>query len=130
MKSSNLVKQELSLLANLAARLLATPVATITVYDKNSDDAADNGDNIAHMAVSCDKLWATNHPDIDIKQLGSPRNAMTQQLELYVSIPMRNGDGGTVGMVACAGDETRDLNDQELGILKHITALAAAVVHS
>lgn len=124
------VEQDLDLLANMAARLLATPVATITVYDKNGDDAAGNVDNIAHMAVSCDKGWAASHPDIDIKQLGSPRSAMTQHLGLYASVPLRNGDGCTVGMVACAGDETRDLSDEELAVLKHVTALAAAVIHA
>ncbi|MEW4467718.1 GAF domain-containing protein [Parasphingorhabdus sp. JC815] len=120
------VEQDLELLANMAARLLATPVATITIYNGNCEDT----DDVAHMAVSCDKKWAANNPDIDIKQLGSPRSAMTQSLGLYASMPLRNSDGGTVGMVACAGDEARDFSAGELSLLKHVTALAAAVIHA
>ncbi len=130
MKRDISVEQDLDLLANMAARLLATPVATITLYDRDDADAVGAADTIAHMAVSCDKSWAASHPDIDVTQLGSPRSAMTQHLGLYASVPMRNGDGRTVGMVACAGDETRDLSDKELAVLKHVTALASAVVHA
>lgn len=131
------VEQDLELLANMAARLLATPIATITLYHRDCDHAdhanpADHKgcDHIAHMAVSCDKNWAANHPDIDFKQLSGPRGAMTQPLGLYASVPLRNSDGGTVGMVACAGDEARDFSEGELTVLKHITALAAAVIHA
>lgn len=126
------VEQDLELLANMAARLLATPVATITIYNKDCDDGVDanSADHIAHIAVSCDENWATNNPGIDFKQLGSPRSAMTQPLGLYASMPLRNSDGGTVGMVACAGDEARDFSERELSMLKHVTALAAAVIHA
>ncbi|MEP2101492.1 MAG: hypothetical protein ABJP02_02560 [Parasphingorhabdus sp.] len=124
------VEQDLEALASLAARLLSTPVATITLYESNCKDGHGTADHITHTAVACDEDWAKSHPDIDIAQLGSPRSAMTQHLGLYASVPLRNGDGSTIGMVACAGDEARDLSDQELGMLKHITALASAVIHA
>lgn len=124
------VEQDLELLANLAARLLETPVATITLYDCNDDGGADLLDTISHIATSCDKSWAAGHPGIDIKQLGSPRSAMTQHLGLYASVPIRNGNGNTIGMVACADDDTRDLGDEQLEILKHISAIASAVTRA
>lgn len=124
------VEQELDLLANLAARLLATPVATITLYERNRDEGAAAVHDISHTAISCDKSWAASNPDIDLHQLGSPRSAMTQHLGLYASVPLRNGDGSTVGMVACAGDQARELSDQELDVLKNITALASAVIQA
>ncbi|QTD55034.1 hypothetical protein [Parasphingorhabdus cellanae] len=124
------VEQDLELLANLAARLLETPVATISFYDIDDAGGGDLIDAISHAATSCDESWAASHPDIDIKQLGSPRNAMTQHLGLYASVPIRNGSGGTIGMVACADDDARDLGDQQLDILKNIAAIASAVVQS
>lgn len=123
------VEQDLDLLANLAARLLETPVATITLYD-SEDGSADMVDTISHAATSCDESWAASHPGIDIKQLGSPRNAMTQHLGLYASVPIRNGNGGTIGMVACADDEAKDLGDEGLATLKHIAAIASAVAQA
>lgn len=122
------VEQDLDQLADMAARLLATPVVTITVYNRSCNDAADNTGHIEQMAVSCDKDWAANHPDIDFRQLARPRSAMTQPLGLYASMPLRNDDGCIIGMVACAGDEDRDLSEDELAVLKHVTALAAAVI--
>lgn len=122
------VEQELDLLANLAARLLAMPVATITLYDV--DEGAVAVGSISHTSISCDERWADSNPDVDVRQLGSPRSAMTQHLGLYASVPLRNGDGSTIGMVACAGDDARELSDRELDVLKNITALASAVIHS
>lgn len=124
------MEQDLELLANLAARLLETPVATITLYDSDADGGMDMVDTISHAATCCDSSWAASHPDIDIQQLGSPRNAMTQHLGLYASVPIRNGNGGTIGMVACADDDARDLGDEQLEILKHISAIASAVVQA
>lgn len=124
------VEQDLDLLANLAARLLATPVATITLYDMDRGEGAVAAHSISHTAISCDENWAASNPEVDVKQLGSPRSAMTQHLGLYASVPLRNGDGLTVGMVACAGDETRELNERELDVLKNITAIASAVIHA
>ncbi len=124
------MEQDLELLANLAARLLETPVATITLYDSDNDGGMDMVDAISHAATCCDDSWAASHPDIDIKQLGSPRNAMTQHLGLYASVPIRNGNGGTIGMIACADDDARDLGDEQLAILKHISAIASAVVQA
>ncbi|WP_229955450.1 hypothetical protein [Parasphingorhabdus litoris] len=118
------------MLANLAARLLSTPVATITLYDSDGEDGQGTAGPVRHTTVACDEDWAARNPNIDIAQLGSPRTAMTQHLGLYASVPLRNGDGSTIGMVACAGDEARDLSDQELGTLKHITAIASAVIHA
>lgn len=124
------VEQDLGLLANLAARLLETPVATITLYDSDDDGGTDMVDTISHAATSCDESWAASHPGIDIKQLGSPRNAMTQHLGLYASVPIRNGNGGTIGMVACADDEAKDLGEEGLATLKHIAAIASAVAQA
>ena len=124
------VEQDLDLLANLAARLLATPVATITLYDMDRGEGAVAAHSISHTAISCDENWAASNPEVDVKQLGSPRSAMTQHLGLYASVPLRNDDGLTVGMVACAGDEARELNERELDVLKNITAIASAVIHA
>ena len=122
------VKQDLDQLANMGARLLATPVVTITVYNGSCNDTSANAGHIEQIAVSCDKNWAASHPGIDLKQLGRPRSAMTQPLGLYASMPLRDGDGAVIGMVACAGDKARDLSDSELRVLKHVTGLAAAVI--
>ncbi len=130
MNRDNSVEQDLDLLAGLAAKLLATPIATITLYDHDTENECATTRKVSHTAVACDAGWAANNPDIDIAQLGSPRSAMTQHLGLYASVPLRNGDGSTIGMVACADDEARDLTDNELGVLKHITALASAVIHA
>lgn len=124
------VEQDLELLANLAARLLETPVATITFYNGDNDGGTDMVDAISHAATSCDESWAASHSSIDIKQLGTPRNAMTQHLGLYASVPIRNGSGSTIGMVACADDEAKDLGDEQLAIMKHIAAVASAVVRA
>ncbi len=124
------VERDLDLLANLAARLLETPVATITLYDSDDDGGIDMVDTISHAATCCDESWAASHPGIDIKQLGSPRNAMTQHLGLYASVPIRNGNGGTIGMVACADDEAKDLGEEGLATLKHIAAIASAVAQA
>lgn len=124
------VEQDLDLLANLAARLLAMPVATITLYDLDDDEGGTAVQSIAHTAISCDERWAVSNPDVDVRLLGSPRSAMTQHLGVYASVPLRNGDGSTIGMVACAGDEARELSDKELDVLKNITAIASAIIHS
>ena len=130
MSMNNSVEQDLDLLANLTARLLGTPVASITLYEADQDEGGCAVQSVAHAAISCDESWAASNPAVDVKQLGSPRSAMTQHLGLYASVPMRNGDGSTIGMVACAGDEARELSDQELDVLKNITAIASAVIHA
>lgn len=122
------VKQDLELLANLAAGLLTVPVVTITVYDRDNDEAGGHADYVEHLVIACDRDWAANHPNIDFMQLGCPRTAVMQPLGLYASMPLRNADGAIIGTVACAGDEARDLGTSELMVLKNVTALAAAVI--
>ncbi|MGI9360175.1 MAG: hypothetical protein ACR2O7_01160 [Parasphingorhabdus sp.] len=132
------VERDLELLAGLAAGLLSTPVVTITMYNRDNDDAGSDArtsgcssaskDHADHLVVSCDPDWAANHPDVDFRQLGCPRRAMTQSLGLYASMPLRNVEGAIVGTVACAGDEARDLSESELDVLRHVTGLASAVI--
>ena len=129
MNKQDSIAENLDMLARLAARLTASPVATITIYDR---DCADDGDvqTIAHNATALDKAWQAANQDVDISQLGSPRTAVAQHLGLYAAVPMRNGDGSTIGMIACADDDDRELSAEQLESLKHIAALASAVSHN
>ncbi|MEP3224977.1 MAG: hypothetical protein ABJO01_03300 [Parasphingorhabdus sp.] len=122
------VERDLGQLAALGARLLATPFLSITVYDGESDPGSTAVQTVSHVAAYCDEHWAAANPQINISQLGSPRNAMTQHLGLYASLPLRNDEGETIGTLACAGDEARDLSEQEMGVLKSISALTLAVL--
>lgn len=129
MNEQDSIAENLDMLARLAARLTATPVATITIYDR---DCAEDGDvqTIAHNATALDKTWLAENQDVDISQLGSPRTAVAQHLGLYAAVPMRNGDGSTIGMIACADDDDRELSAEQLESLKHIAALASAISHN
>ena len=129
MNDQDSIAENLDMLARLAARLTAAPVATITVYDRDGDDDGDL-QTVAHNATSLDQAWLAENQDIDISQLGSPRTAVAQHLGLYAAVPMRNGDGSTIGMIACADDDDRELSNEQLDALKHIAALASAVSHS
>lgn len=128
MNKQDSIADDLDMLARLAARLTAVPVASITVYDAE-DTSGGDVQTVARHVVACDKAWAAEHSDIDIEQLGNPRTAVAQHLGLYAAIPLRNGDGSTIGMVACADDQSRELSDDQLDLLKHVAALATAVAH-
>jgi len=123
MNKQNSIERDLDVLARLAAKLLAVPVVTISTYE--TDDGADSAtQTVAHNAVACDSGWANRHTDIDITQLGTPQTAVAQHFEFYAAVPMRNGDGQVLGMVACVDDDARELSEEELETLKHISALA------
>lgn len=122
------VGNDLDMLANLAAKLMATPVASITIYESDHD-GGDALQAIAHNSVACDQGWLERHPEIDIHQLGSPRTAVAQHLGLYAAIPLRNGDGQSIGMISCADDDDRELSEEQLETLKHLAALSVAIIH-
>ena len=110
------IDHDLEALAYSAAHLLKVPFVTIALY----------GDD--RKALFVDRGWAEEHPEVDAGKLDNPAAAMVKNLPFFAALPIRNKAGATVGQLSCGGSDERDLSEQDLGLLKDVTARIAACV--
>ena len=110
------IDHDLEALAYSAAHLLKVPFVTIALY----------GDD--RKALFVDHGWAEAHPEVDAGKLDNPAAAMVKNLPFFAALPIRNKAGATVGQLSCGGSDERDLSEQDLGLLKDVTARIAACV--
>ena len=110
------IDHDLETLAYSAAHLLKVPFVTIALY----------GDD--RKALFVDRGWAEAHPEVDAGKLDNPAAAMVKNLPFFAALPIRNKAGATVGQLSCGGSDERDLSEQDLGLLKDVTARIAACV--
>ncbi len=110
------IDRDLEAFAHSAANLLNVPFVTIALY----------GDD--RKALFVDQSWADEHPEVDAEALDNPAAAVVKNLPFFAALPIRDTSGVTVGLLSCGGSDERDLSEQDLGVLKDVTAQIAARV--
>ena len=112
------IDRELEAFAHSAARSLNVPFVTIALYGED------------RRASFVDRKWADEHPEVDAGELDNPATAVVRNLPFFAALPIRNISGATVGLLSCGGSDERDLSEQDLGLLKDVTAQIAARVET
>lgn len=120
-------------ITRLAARVLNTPVAIISIVDTDriwfkshhglAIDQIDRDPGLCASAILNGEPWVVENARIDPRALANPLVASDFGLQFYAGVPLTSQDGFNLGTLCVLDFEPRVMHDDDLANLRDLAAM-------
>jgi phosphoserine phosphatase RsbU/P len=120
-------------IANLAARILRTPIATVTIVDEDriwfkarhglDAEQIDRVPGLCASAILTDDPTIITDAAVDPRTISNPLVAGELGLRFYAAAPLITSDGYRLGTLNVIDQRPRDITDDELATLQDLAAV-------
>lgn len=117
----------------LAARLLKTPIAIVTIVDEDriwfkskyglDVSQIDRAPGLCASAILHDEPWIVNDARNDPRTLANPLVASSFGLQFYAGAPLHTHDGFNLGTLCVIDREPRVMDEEEKQVLVDLAAI-------
>ena len=117
----------------LAARLFGVPIAIVSIVDSDriwfkshhglDVDQIDREPGLCASAILHDGPWLVEDAAVDPRTLANPLVAGDFGLRFYAGVPLRTGDGYSLGTLCVIDRERREATEAELATLADLAAV-------